>query len=257
MSIDLKTISSLRDQTGAGIADCKKALEEADGDITKAIEVLRKKGEIKAAKKADRTTKEGIIALAKEGNKMAVVSVACETDFVAQNEDFVNTINSFADKLLAVSMDEFKTWADGVLKNELVVKIGENLVLGDCAVIEGNVLGSYVHFNKKTAAIVSLDGGSAELADDIAMQAAAMAPKWLKLEDVPADVVAKEKEIYSEVLRQEGKPENMLEKIMEGKLAKFYEENCLLNQVFIKDDSKKISDLLGDATIKEYKRFQI
>lgn len=257
MSIDIKTISALRDQTGAGIGDCKKALEEADGDITKAIEILRKKGEIKAAKKSDRATKEGVIAIASGDGKLAMVSVACETDFVAKNEDFVKTVQELADKLLSTGLDEFKSWADGVIKNELVVKIGENLQLADCAVIEGSVIGTYLHFNRKTAAVVSLEGGDQALANDIAMHAAAMGPKWLKSEDVPAEVIDKEKEIYAELLRQEGKPEAIWEKIMAGKLAKFYEDNCLLNQVFVKDDTKKISDLLGASSIKEYVRFQI
>lgn len=257
MSIDLKTISQLRDQTGAGIADCKKALEEGDGDITKAIEILRKKGEIKAAKKSDRATKEGVISIAKEGNKISAVAISCETDFVAKNEDFINTVNDFASKLITMPEAEFKTWVDGVLKNELVVKIGENLVLSNSALVEGDVLGSYLHFNKKAASIISLNGGTEELANDIAMHATAMSPKWLKPEDVPAEVVAKEKEIYAELLKQEGKPEQIWEKIMEGKMAKFYEENCLLNQIFVKDDTKKISDLLGSATIKEYIKIQI
>ncbi len=257
MPIDLNTISQLRGQTGAGIADCKKALEEANGDINLAIEVLRKKGEIKASKKADRATKEGVISLAKEDNKVSVVSVACETDFVAKNEDFINTVNDFAQKALSMPEVEFKSWAEGVIKNELVVKIGENLVLNDYAVMQGETIGSYLHFNKKTCALISLEGGSVDLANDIAMHATAMAPKWLKPEDVPSEIIEKEKEIYSEVLKKEGKPEQILNKIIEGKLAKFYEDNCLLNQYFVKDDSKKISEILGEAKIKEYKRFQI
>ncbi|MFA6422527.1 MAG: translation elongation factor Ts [Candidatus Buchananbacteria bacterium] len=257
MAIDLKTISQLRDQTGAGIADCKKALEEADGDIVKAVEVLRKRGEIKAAKKSDRATKEGVIALAKADNKIAAVAVACETDFVAKNEDFVSTVNDFATKLLTMNKEEFKSWAEGVIKNELVVKIGENLILAESAVVEGSVLGSYLHFNKKAAAIVSLDGGSQELANDIAMHATAMSPKWIRPEEVPVEIVEKEKEIYRELLKQEGKPEQIWDKILVGKLAKFYEDNCLLNQIFVKDDTKKISDLLNGADIKEYIKFQI
>lgn len=257
MNIDLKTISQLRDQTGAGIADCKKALEEAQGDIAKAIEILRKKGEIKAAKKGDRITKEGVIALAKEGNRIAAVALACETDFVARNEDFVNTVNEFAKKLLTASLEEFKAWAEEKIKNELVIKIGENIQLVDFGVTEGAVLGSYLHHNRKIAAIVSLEGGSEEIASDVAMQAVAMAPKYLNPEDVPAEVIEKEKEIYKELLKSEGKPEAIWDKIMEGKLAKYYEENCLNNQVYIKDDTKKIKDVLSGATIKQFIRYQI
>ncbi len=258
MSVDLQIISQLREQTGAGVGDCKKALEETGGDINLAIEVLRKSGEIKAAKKSARNAKEGLIALAKAENKISAVVLNCETDFVALNEDFIKTIAEFAEKLLSADSDEFKAWADEKIKNELIVKIGENIQLGDFAVLSGKVLGSYLHSNKKAAGVVVLSGGSAELANDIAMQIVAMAPKWVKPEDVPADVLEKEKEIYRAQLQQEGKPEQIWDKIMAGKLAKFYEDVCLLNQIYIKDETRHVADLLGEGiTVIEFRLFAV
>ncbi|MFA5047612.1 MAG: translation elongation factor Ts [Patescibacteria group bacterium] len=258
MNIDLQTISQLRDKTGAGIGDCKKALEESGGDIDLAIENLRKRGEIKAAKKSDRATKEGVIALASEGDKLAVVALACETDFVSRTDEFGQTVSDFATHLLANnSLDEFKSWAEKIMKDELVMKIGENLQLGGYGVFTGSPMGTYLHSNKKVAGVVVLSGGSKDLADDIALHLAAMSPKYLNPQEVPTDVLDKEKEIYREQLKSENKPEAIWDKIIDGKLNKFYEDNCLLNQVFVKDDTKKIKDLLGDATITAWARYQL
>lgn len=261
MGIDLQTITQLRNQTGAGIADCKKALEEANGDITKAIEVLRKSGEIKAAKKADRTTNEGLVAIIKENNKAAAVVLACETDFVSRNEDFISAVSEYANKLLTTPETDFKNWAEENIKSELVLKIGENIKLGDFGIIKGKVLGTYLHSNKKTGSIVALTGGSAELANDLAMQVVAMSPRYLGPENIPVEEIAKEKEIYQEQLKKENKPEAIIEKIILGKLNKYYEDVCLLNQQFIKDDSQKISDLLKEAgegiVISEFRKFSV
>lgn len=245
--VDSKLVMQLRAQTGAGVLDAKKALEETGGNLEQAIDFLRKKGAVKAAAKAERETKEGIIALVKQGNKVAVVQLACETDFVARNSDFVNTADEFAKKLLNVSKEEFKTWAEEKIKNELVVKIGENIQLGQFDVHTGEVLGTYLHSNKKVAAVVALSGGTEELANDLAMQVTAMSPKYLRPQDVPAEELAKEKEICREQLKKEGKPENILEKIVEGKLNKYYEEVCLLKQVYIKDEDLTIEKLLAQA----------
>lgn len=261
MNIDIKTIAELREKTGAGLADCKKALEEADGDLDQAIAVLRKKGEIKAAKKSDRQTKEGVVALARKDNRVAAVVVNCETDFVALNKDFISQVQLLAEHLLAEGPEGFAAWAEGVIKNELVVKIGENIQLGDWQLFDGEVIGTYVHANRKVAGVVALSGASEELANELAMQVAAMSPKYLAPENVPAQELDKEKEIYQEQLKNEGKPENIWEKIIAGKLAKYYEDVCLLNQIYIKDDKKKIADLIkeagADITIKEFKKFQV
>lgn len=252
---NLELVKEIRQLTGAGMSDVNKALRETDGDKDKAIEALRKKGQQMAAKKSDRETSEGVIAFAKEAGKVAMVGLRCETDFVARNEDFIAATQELADKLLELGNDEFSTWADGHIKNELVVKIGENLQLADFAVFEGEVVGSYLHSNNKVASVVVLKGGSEELANDVAMHAAAMSPRYLNPEDVEEDVLAKEKEIYAEQLKAEGKPENIIEKIMEGKVAKFYTEVCLTKQAFVKDDKKSIEELVkgADASIENFK----
>jgi len=257
MPIDIKTISELRDKTGIGIGDCKAALEEAGGDINTAIEILRKKGELKAAKKADRAAKEGLIAFAEKDGKIAAITLNCETDFVARNEDFQKTASEFAGKLLEMGDENsFRAWAEDYIKNELVMKIGENLQLGGCGIFSGAVVGTYLHSNNKIAGIVILSGGSQELAKDIAMQVAAMSPKYLNPESVPAADLEKEKEIYKEQLKNENKPEAIWDKIISGKLAKFYEENCLTEQLFIKDDEKKIKDLLEGNQLIAFTRLE-
>jgi elongation factor Ts len=258
MSIDLKLISELREKTGAGLSDCKAALEEAAGDLNLAIEIMRKKGEVKAAKKADRATKEGVIAIAGDCKKIALVALACETDFVSRTEAFQATVKDFADKLLLTSdLEAFKAEAAQKIKDELTMKVGENMQITGVGIYSGENVGVYVHSNKKVAGICVLSGGSMEIASDIAMQIAAMSPKYLNPEVVPAEVLDKEKEIYREQLKGENKPEQIWDKIIAGKINKFYEENCLVNQVFIKDDTKKISDLLGSAIIAEWARFSL
>lgn len=261
MGIDLQTITQLRNQTGAGIADCKKALEEASGDIPKAIEFLRKSGEIKAAKKADRATNEGMVAITIAGDKAAAVVLACETDFVSRNEDFIAAVTKYSQKLLTTEEAEFKNWAEESIKSELVLKIGENIQLGDFGVLSGQVLGTYLHSNKKMGAVVALTGGSKEIANDIAMQIVAMNPKYLKPENVPAEELETEKDIYREQMKNENKPAEIIEKIIMGKINKFYEDVCLLNQSFIKDDSKKIADLLKDLgegiEITAFRKFSV
>ena len=258
MPIDLKTISELRDKTGIGIGDCKAALEESGGDINSAIEILRKKGELKAAKKADRAAKEGVISFLEKDGQLGVITLNCETDFVALTDDFQRTAESFAAKLLELADEPaFRAWAEEYIKNELVMKIGENLQLGGCGIFSGPIVGSYLHSNKKVAGVAILSGGAPELARDIAMQIAAMSPKYLNPESVPAADLDKEKEIYREQLKNENKPEAIWDKIIDGKLAKFYEENCLVSQRFIKDDEKKIKDLLGDNQLISFARFQV
>jgi elongation factor Ts len=241
MSFEL--VKEVRQITGAGMSDVNKALREADGDKDKAIEILRKQGQQMADKKSARQTKEGVIAIARQDKKLAVVEIYCETDFVARNEDFVAAVQSMADKLLELDKGKFESWAEDEIKNNLIVKIGENLQLGKFDIITGDVVGFYLHSNKKVASVVVLSGGDEELAKNIAMHATAMAPGYLKPADVPEDVIAKEKEIYTEQLKKEGKPEEMIDKIMTGKIQKFYTEVCLLKQAYVKDDKQSIEDL--------------
>jgi len=261
MTIDTQKITQLRELSGAGVADCKAALEESGGDLNKAIEVLRKKGAIKAAKKSDRATKEGVIAQAKAGDKVALVGLACETDFVALNEDFIKTVNEFAEELMIQGIEKFKAFADAKIKNELVVKIGENIQLSFAEIISGKIIASYIHSNKKVAAVVVLSGGKEDLALELAMQVTAMSPKYIKPEEIPLAEIEKEKEVYREQLKAEGKPEAMWEKIMLGKLNKYYQDVCLLKQAFIKDDKISIEQLIknqgGDIEVIKFSRFQI
>ncbi|MFA5076100.1 MAG: translation elongation factor Ts [Patescibacteria group bacterium] len=257
---DVQLIKQLREKTGAGMADCQKALAEAGDDLNKAIEVLRKKGLEKAVKKAERSTAEGLIAMALADNKLAVVGLACETDFVALNKDFIKAVDQMAQQLLITDLEPFKTWADEKIKNELIIKIGENMRLGSCGVHSGDLIGSYLHSNKKVAAVVIMKKGNQELANDLAMQVAAMSPKYLAPADVASEELEKEKEIYREQLKNEGKPAAIWDKIIAGKLDKYYSEVCLLKQVFIKDDKMTIEALLkanGDAEIESFSRYQI
>lgn len=256
MAIDLKLITQLREATGAGLNDCKTTLEEAGGDLDKAIELMRKKGEIKAAKKADRVVKEGVVALAGDNKRCAVVALACETDFVSRGDEFRAVAQELADKLLSSDADSFQTEAEAKVK-DLVLKIGENIQLAGSGIYEGEMIGRYLHANKKVAGIIVLKGADQAVADDVAMQIVAMSPKWLKPEMVEIEVIEKEKEIYREQLKNENKPEAIWDKIIDGKLAKFYEEYCLINQAFIKDEDKKIKELLGDADIVDWARFQV
>jgi len=257
--MDLKLISQLRDKTGAGLNDCRASLEEAGGDLEKAVEIMRKKGEVKAAKKADRATKEGVIAAAGDSTRLAIVALACETDFVSRTEAFQQTVAELAGKLLAAADTEtFKTEAEAYIKNELTMKIGENMVIAGAGVFSGEVIGSYIHSNKKAAGVTVLSAGDKSTADDIAMQIVAMNPKYLDPTSVPTEVLEKEKEIYREQLKSENKPEQIWDKIIAGKLNKFYEDNCLVNQPFIKNEDKKISDLLADgAKIVDWARYSL
>lgn len=259
--MDIAQIKQLRDITGAGMSDCQNALAEANGDMEKAVESLRKKGQKIADKKSSRTASEGVIAISRNGNKVAVASVNCETDFVARNDGFINNVQEFADKLVNTSKEEFQAWAEDKIKNELIVKIGENLQLGKFDVIEGNVIGFYLHSNRKIASVVSLTGGNDEMARDIAMHATAMNPQYLRPEDIPSDVIEKEKDIYREQLKAEGKPENMIENILAGKVEKFYKDVCLIKQAFVKDDKMSIEQFLksagSDVTIDKFTRYSL
>ena len=256
---DISQIKKLRDLTGAGMMDCQKALTETNDDMDKAVEALRKRGEKMAGKKADRAANEGVIAITGDDKKVAVMELNCETDFVARNEDFIASANEFVNKLLEVGVEEFKTWAEAKIKDELIVKIGENLKLGKVDIIEANVVGIYLHSNKKVATVVALSEGSVDLAKEIAMHATAMNPQYLKPEDVPSDILDKEKEIYQEQLKSEGKPADIMEKILIGKVNKFYQEVCLIKQMYVKDDKVSIEKLLADsgASIEKFTRYAL
>jgi len=265
MVITAQQVNELRQKTGAGMMDCKKALTEAEGNIEKAIEILRKKGASVAAKRAEKTAKEGLILTKIIDDKKTgvIVEINCETDFVANSADFV----SFAKDVLETTAAVKPSGADDLLKknhlieqklNDLMGKVGEKIQISRLVIESSNdgLVVDYVHPGSKLGVLVKFNNvstGKDELSaigKDIAMQVAAMKPICVYREEVPKDLVEKEIDIYKEVSRKEGKPEQILVKIAQGKLNKFYQENCLIEQAFIKDNSKTVEDLLKDFNSK-------
>ncbi|WP_422350163.1 translation elongation factor Ts [Flagellimonas sp.] len=245
-------VNKLRKTTGAGMMDCKNALVEADGDFDKAIEILRKKGQKVAAKRADRDSSEGA-AIAKvnaESSTGVIISLNCETDFVAKNESFVTLANDLAD--LALGFDNKDAFLAAPFNGMTVAEklteqtgvIGEKIEIGSFEKLDAPFVGSYIHAGNKIATLVGLSAsvdGAAEAAKDVAMQAAAMNPVALNEEGVDQSVIDKEIEIAKDQLRQEGKPEAMLENIAKGKLKRFFKDNTLVNQAFIKDSKQSVA----------------
>ncbi len=256
MNISASAIASLRARTGVSISACKEALEEAGGDEEKAIELLRKRGLSQAAKKAAREQAEGLAFIAEDSSKIAIVLMRCETDFVARDDNFQKTGNDIVDTLLKQGEAAAKTKAEALIP-ELVQKLGENITLGEMHLVEGATLGSYLHSNAKIAVGIALEGGSKDHARDLAMHAAALSPKVVSPDEVTADLVEKERDIWKEQLKTEGKPEAMFDKIMVGKEKKFREESALLKQNFVKDPTKTIEQYLGDAKVTKYVRVSV
>jgi elongation factor Ts len=279
MNITAAQVNELRKKTGAGMMDCKKALVEADGNMEKAIEILRKKGASIAAKRAEKSANEGVV-LTKilDGKKAgAIVEVNCETDFVANSADFLNFANKVLETVIVKkASDVEKILSEDSLKeklNEVVAKVGEKTEISRCKYenADNGMLVDYVHPGSKLGVLLKFDdvqediNNFSDLAKDIAMQIAAMNPLCVARNEVPKDVIEKEIEIYKEVARKEKKPENILDKIAQGKLNKFYQENCLLEQAFIKDNSKNISDIIEEfnsnngmhAKIDKFYRFHL
>lgn len=274
MTITAADINKLRQMTGAGMMDCKKALTEAEGDFEKAIDELRKKGQKVAANRSDRDAKEGLVvaATAPNNTRGIVLVVNCETDFVAKNEEFgkfVNTILNIAVTKNPKSADELKTLAydnNITIADKLIEQtgvIGEKIELSKYEVIEAPFVIAYNHPGNRLANIVgfNLADVSAEVAKDVAMQVAAMAPVAVDKADVDAETIQREIEVGKEQARAEGKPEEMLEKIAQGKLTKFYKESTLLNQEFIKDNKKTIAQYMNDTkkglTVTGFKRLAL
>lgn len=260
-------VNKLRKTTGAGMMDCKKALVEANGDFELAIEILRKKGQKVAAKRADRESTEGaaIAVVNDDKTEGAVIVLGCETDFVGKNESFVNLAKELAQRALNSASKEELLNADfgGITVAEKLIEqtgvIGEKIELAAFEKISAPFVGSYIH-SGKIATIVGLSAkvdGVEEVAKDVAMQAAAMNPIALNEEGVQQDVIEKEIEIAKDQLRQEGKPEEMLDKIAQGKLRRFFKDNTLVNQDFIKDSKVSVSKYvksIGDVEITDFKR---
>lgn len=275
MAISAKDVNKLRQMTGAGMMDCKKALVEADGDFEKAIELLRKKGQKVTSARADRETTEGVVftKVNADGSKGILLSFTCETDFVAKNEDFMQLGEAITEVAFAESpadIDALKAMSiDGQPIAEKIVeatgKIGEKLEISALEVMESEAVVPYIHSNKKLGVLVGLknvNGAAVEEAGkDVAMQIAAMRPIAVDKDGVDAGTVEKEIEIGKEQARQEGKPEKIIDKIAQGKLQKFFKENTLLSQAFVKDNSVNVSQYLDGVskglTVSEFKRVQI
>lgn len=249
-------VVSLRKRTGVSISACKEALDEAKGDEEKAIEILRKRGIAQAAKKAIREQKEGCMFSAEDGNSAAMVLLHCETDFVARDTGFQTLGKDLVNTLLKEGSNRLKTLADEHLP-VAVQKLGENISLGEHHRIEAPVKGTYIHTNGKIGVIIGLDSGTEEQARSVAMHAAAMNPQYVSPDDVPPDAVEKEKEIWRAQLAKEGKPAQIMEKIMMGKEKKFREENALLKQEFVKEPGKSVEQYLGKAKVVSYVRVEI
>jgi elongation factor Ts len=247
MSITAADVSKLRNITGAGMMDCKKALTEAEGDFEKAIEILRKKGQKVAANRADRDSSEGVaIAITNDEKTVGVaISLNCETDFVAKNEDFIKLANSIAALAVGYDSKESLLSADfnGISVQEKLIEqtgvIGEKIEIGSFKSIKGNFLGTYIHAGNKIGTLVALNKPFDEVGKNIAMQIAAMNPIALDESSVDSSIIEKELEIAKDQLRQEGKAEEMLENIAKGKLKKFFKDNTLLHQDYIKTENKE------------------
>lgn len=246
--ITAKQVSELRNITGAGMMDCKKALSETNGNVEAAVDWLREKGISKSAKKASRIAAEGLANIYEEGNKAVIVEVNSETDFVSKNEEFTTMIDIIGKTILnsnAKTVEEaLELICDEGTLNDLIVaktaKIGEKLSLRRFELIEkkdNEVFGSYLHMGGKIAVLTVLEGANNEVARDVAMQAAAMKPQYLSEADVPSDIIAHESEVLKTNAIEQGKPAEIAEKMVTGGLKKYYKEVCLLNQAFIKDSS--------------------
>lgn len=265
-------VAKLRNTTGAGMMDCKKALVEADGDFEKAIEILRKKGQKVAANRADRESTEGaVIARVNEDNTLgAIISLNCETDFVAKNEAFIELAYELAEMAITAASKEELLATDfhGITVAEKLVEqtgvIGEKIEIGAFERIEGPFLGAYIHAGNKIAAITALSAkvdGAEEAAKAVSMQVAAMNPIALDETMVSQETIDKELEIERELLTKEGKPENIIDNILKGKMQKFYKENTLVHQAFIKDGNQSVADYVksvnGDLKVTGFVRVSL
>lgn len=255
MSITAAQVNDLRQKTGVSMMECKKALTEADGNEEKAIEILRKRGAAKAAEKSGRETKQGIVVAKVSGDKAVVVKLLCETDFVAGNEEFVAIAQKAADVALKNGADQARAESESAIK-ELFTKLGENMSI-EIHMMQGSGIGAYIHTNKKIGVLVRLNKPDEAIARDIAMHVAAMNPKYVKPEEIPAAEVEKEKEIWKALLKTEDKPEAIWDKIMIGKEKKYREENALMKQSFVKDQNSTVEQYLSGNSVEEFMRISI
>ena len=253
--ITASMVKELRELTGAGMLDCKKALEEANGNIEEASTWLREKGIAKAAKKESRIAAEGLVSILTKGNKAVIVEVNSETDFVAKNDEFKDLINTILNLLIESNVSSVEealalTTSDGTLSDTItnkIAKIGEKISFRRFELVtksDNEVFGTYIHMGGKIGVLVVLEGSNEEVAKDVAMHAAAMRPKYLDIESVPTEDLDKEREIQKQVAINEGKPDNIAEKMVEGRIKKYYKEVCLTEQPFVKNDDMSVSEFV-------------
>ncbi|MCD8165175.1 MAG: translation elongation factor Ts [Bacteroides sp.] len=271
MAVSMADITRLRKMCGAGMMDCKNALNEAEGDFDKALEIIRKKGQAVAAKRSDRDASEGCVLAKANGGFAAIIALKCETDFVAKNADFVALTSEILDKAMEAKAADLEavnalslgtgTIAENVTDRSGIT--GEKMELDGYSFVEGAATVAYIHPGNKLATIVAFNQADvdAQVAKDVAMQIAAMNPIAIDEAGVPAEVLEREKTIAAEKAREEGKPENMIERIATGRIGKFYKEVCLLNQEYVKDPKMTIKDFLAkankDLQVVAFKRFNL
>jgi len=268
MSISASMVKELRERTGAGMMECKKALVETGGDMDGAVELLRKSGQAKADKKSGRVAADGRVVISVDGNRSAMVEINSETDFVAKDDNFSAFAESVASTVLSSSVADVDALASAALadgrsveeaRTELVTKVGENISVRRFARVDGaDHLGSYAH-GARIGAVVSLQGGDAELARDIAMHVAATNPVCVDESGVPADTLERERRIFAEQAAESGKPPEIVEKMVNGRVAKFLKEITLLGQSFVKDPDVSVAKLLSDAgaTVTGFVRYEV
>ena len=270
-TISAQDINKLRQATGAGMMDCRKALTETNGDFEAAIDWLRKQGQKVAAKRSDREAKEGVVIAqtTADNKKGIVVCVSCETDFVSKNEDFISMVKSIADVAISSGVKTIAELNEQVINgakvadliNDKLASIGEKIGITRFEIVEAPFVSSYIHGANRSGVLVGLDKEAAEVGKDVAMQIAALNPVAVDAASVPAEVVAREKAIVIDVMKEDpkmaGKPEEMLAKIAEGKMGAFFKEQTLTAQAFVKDGGKSVGDYLkesGNVTVTEFKR---
>jgi elongation factor Ts len=264
MSVAL--VKELRDRTGLGMMECKKALKAAENDVEKAIEELRKSSGMKAAKKAGRTAADGVVAvkLAEDGSYGVMLEVNSETDFAARDEGFLGFVGGVVDAAYSSKQTDVAALMEGELESAreaLVQKIGENIGVRriTASSADDGVVGAYVHGNKRIAVLVQLKGGDAELAKDVAMHVAAVSPQVVSPDDMPAEVVEKEKEIFTAQAQDSGKPAEIIEKMIGGRIKKFLSENSLLEQSFVKDPEQTVGKMVAaaGAEVLSFTRYEV
>ena len=263
-AVSASMVKELRERTSLGMMECKKALTSADGDIELAIENLRKASGLKAAKKADRTAADGVVAVkvADDNSYAVIVEVNSETDFLARDEVFLAFVNTVSAKAFADKQADVAVLMAGELESAreaLVQKIGENISVRRIEIVEGGVVGAYVHSNNRIAVLTQLEGGNDELAKDIAMHIAAVNPQVVSADDMPQEMVEKEKEIIRAQPDMAGKPDEIVEKMMGGRIKKFLKENSLIAQPFVKNPEVTVGELAkqSSADVKHFVRFEV